>query len=85
MIDMKKELYCGFDIAEFNRICDTLDNLKIMYTHKVVDCITPSYMAGELSGVRTSSKTTMTKQYYVYVSGSNFEKAKMLIKKGMIG
>lgn len=79
---MKQEIYCGFDMAEFNRIRDVLDNAGIAHTHKVVDLITPSYLAGELAGTRTvSGANTTTKQYYVYVSKDDYEKAQAVTRK----
>lgn len=79
---MKKEIYCGFDLTEFNRIRDALDNAKINHTNKVVDLITPSCLAGELSGTRTASGVNApAKQYYVYVSNDNFEKVSIIIRK----
>lgn len=83
MIEMNKEIYCGFDTKEFNRIRDALDNANIKHTHKVVDLITPSCMMGSLAGTRTASgANTPTKQYYVYVSNDDFEKASIMIRKG---
>ncbi len=79
---MKKEIYCGFDMAEFNRVRDALDNAGIKHTYKVVDLVTPSCMMGKLAGTRTvSDKSAPTKQYYVYVDKSDYEKAEMIIKK----
>lgn len=79
---MKKEIYCGFDMAEFNRVRSALDKAGIDHTHKVIDLITPSCLAGELAGARTvHNKNTPTKQYYVYVSGEDFEKANIIIRK----
>lgn len=80
---MKKEIYCGFDMTEFNCIRDALDNAEIKHTHKVVDLITPSCLAGELAGIRTVSGADIpTKQYYVYVSSDDYEKANIMIRKG---
>lgn len=86
MIDMKKEIYCGFDTAEFNRVRDVLDNAGIKHTHKVVDLITPSCMMDRLNGIRTASgadtsSAKAAKQYYVYVSKNDFEKASIMIRK----
>lgn len=84
---MKKEIYCGFDMAEFNRVCDALDNAGIKHTNKVVDLITPSCMMNRLNGIRTASGASTSlakamKQYYVYVSNKDFEKASIIIRKG---
>ncbi len=87
MIDMKKEIYCGFDMTEFNRIRDVLDNVGIKNTYKVVDLVTPSCMMSRLNGIRTASGADTSaskamKQYYVYVSISDYEKANIIIRKG---
>lgn len=74
---MKKEIYCGFDLTEFNRVRSALDRAGIDHTHKVVDLAMPSCLAV----VRmVTDKNALTKQYYVHVSGDDFEKAKMIIK-----
>lgn len=83
---MKKEIYCGFDMAEFNRIRDVLDNAGIKHTYKVVDLIAPSCMMDRLNGIRTASGADTSsakamKQYYVYVSKNDFEKAEIIIRK----
>lgn len=83
---MKKEVYCGFDMVEFNRVRDVLDNAGIKNTHKVVDLITPSCMMNRLNGIRTASGADTSfakaaKQYYVYVSKNDFEKASIMIRK----
>lgn len=79
---IKKEIYCGFDMAEFNRVRDALDNAGIEHRYKVVDLVTPSCMMGKLAGVRTvSDKSAPTKQYYVYVLTGDYEKARMVVKK----
>lgn len=83
---MKKEIYCGFDIVEFNRVRDVLDNVGIKHTYKVVDLITPSCMMNRLNGIRTASgaytsSAKAAKQYYVYVSKNDFEKAGMVVRK----
>lgn len=79
---MKKDIYCGFDMAEFNRVRDALDNAGIKHTHKVMDLITPSCMMGDFAGTRTvSAANTPAKQYCVYVSDSDFEKASIMIRK----
>lgn len=78
---MKKEIYCGFELTEFNRVRDALDRAGIDHTHKVVDLCAPSCLAGEISGVRTAVKNAPSKQYYVYVSGEDFEKAKIITRK----
>lgn len=84
---MKKEIYCGFDMTEFNRVRDVLDNAGIKHTHKVVDMITPSCMVDRLNGIRTASGADTSsakamKQYYVYVSNKDFEKSSIMIRKG---
>lgn len=78
---MKKEIYCGFDINEFNRVRDVLDNTGIKHMCKVTDLVTPSCLAGELSGARTAVKNVPTKLHYVYVGNDDYEKAKMIIKE----
>lgn len=78
---MKQEIYCGFDMAEFNRVRNALDDVGIKHTHKVRDLVTPSCMMGELSGTRTvSDKSAPTKQYYVYVSSVDYDKAEMAVR-----
>ncbi len=79
---MKKEIYCGFDMAEFNRVRDALDGAGIKHTYKVVDLVTPSCMMGKLAGTRTvSDKNAPTKQYYVYVSAGDYDKAQAAVRK----
>ncbi len=79
---MKSEIYCGFDMAEFNRVRDALDSAGIKHTYKVVDLVTPSCMMDKLAGTRTvSDKSAPTKQYYVYVSKDDYEKAQTVIRK----
>lgn len=82
---MKKEIYCGFNMEEFNRIRDALDGAGIKHKYKVVDLIAPSCMMDRLNGIRTASgantaSSQAMKQYYIYVSGSDFEKARIIIK-----
>lgn len=77
---MKQEVYCGFDMTEFNRIRDELDNANIKHKYKVVDLITPSDVIQR--GTRTVNIDAPTKQYYVYVSRSDFEEASIIITKG---
>lgn len=75
---MKKEIYCGFDLTEFNHVRDALDRAGIDHTHKVVDLYAPSCLAA----LRTvTDKTAPMRQYYVYVSGDDFEKAQVVTKK----
>lgn len=79
---MKNEIYCGFDMSEFNRVRDTLDRENIKHTYKAVDLVTPSCMMGKLAGTRTiSDKNAPTKLYYVYIGNDDYEKAKMIIKE----
>lgn len=76
---MKREIYCGFDMTEFNRIRDALYRAGIDHTHKVVDLTIPSCLAA----VRTvTDKNAPTKQYYVYVENDDYEKASITIRKG---
>ncbi len=78
---IKKEIYCGFDIAEFNRVRDALDSVGIKHTYKVVDLVIPSCMMGKLAGTRTVlDKNAPTKQYYVYVSKDDFETAEIAVR-----
>ncbi len=77
---MKSEIYCGFDITEFNRVRDKLYSAGIEHTYKVIDLITPSCLA--LNGTRTAHGNAPTKQYYIYVSKDDYEKAQMARKKG---
>lgn len=78
---IKKEIYCGFDMAEFNRVRDALDMSGIKHTYKVIDLVTPSCMMGKLAGTRTvSDKNAPTKQYYVYVSKDDFETAEIAVR-----
>ncbi len=84
---MKKEIYCGFDMPEFNRVRDALDSACIKHMYKVVDLVTPSCMMNRLSGIRTASGADTSaakamKQYYVYVSKGDYEKAQMAVRKG---
>ncbi len=79
---LKKEIYCDFDMAEFNRVRDALDGAGIKHTHKVVDLVTPSCMMGKLAGTRTvSDKSAPTKQYYMYVDKSDYDKAQTVVRK----
>ena len=75
---MRAELYCGFDNAMFAQIRDMLDVNKIKHTYNVVDYSNPTEIV--TSGNRTVSED-MTKQYYIYVSGKDYEKAQMLLDK----
>lgn len=75
---MKKELYCGFDNAKFSKIRDLLDLKGIEYKYKVIDYSNPTELV--MVGVR-SSHGDMTKQYYIYVSDKDLEKAQWLIEK----
>lgn len=83
---LKKEIYCGFDMAEFNRVRDALDSVGIKHTYKVKDLVTPSCMMNRLNGIRTASGANTSaakamKQYYVYVSKDDYEKAQTVIRK----
>ena len=83
---MKREVYCGFNPDDFNRVRDMLDANGIKHTHKIVDLTTPSCLM-DMRGTRTvdradTAAANAMRQYYVYVSGSDYEKAEMIIKKG---
>ena len=73
---MKKELYCGFDSAEFNKIRDVLDAEGVKYKYKVFDRVTSMHVP--LAPVKRGDTT---KQYYLYVSNKDFEKAQWLIEQ----
>ena len=83
---MKKEIYCGFDTAEFNRIRDALDCAGIKHTHKITDFTMPSCLMDITAGARTAPKSgsaqaAAMRQYYVYVDGSDYEKAADILRK----
>ncbi|MDO5398750.1 MAG: hypothetical protein Q4G33_12560 [bacterium] len=75
---MKKELYCGFDYAKFNKIRDILDMEGISHKYKIVDSSNRTELV--MAGLR-SLHSNMAKQYYIFVSDKDFEKAVCLIKK----
>ena len=80
-----REVYCGVNQEDFNRVRDMLDDNGIKHTHKIVDLTTPSCLM-DMRGTRTASRANTAaaqsmRQYYVYVSDSDYEKAKMIIKK----
>lgn len=74
---MKKELYCGFDSNQFNKIRDLLDMEGIGHKYKIVDSSTRTELV--IAGLR-SLHGDMTKQYYIFVSDKDFEKSQWLMK-----
>ena len=83
---MKKEVYCGFNQEDFNRVRDLLDANGIKHTHKIVDLTTPSCLM-KMRGTRTASRADTAaanamRQYYVYVSNDDYEKVIGFLKKG---
>ena len=83
---MKREIYCGFNQEDFNRVRTMLDVNGIKHTHKIVDLTTPSCLM-DTRGARTASRADTAaakfmRQYYVYVSDSDYEKAEVILKKG---
>ena len=82
-----REVYCGFNQEDFNRVRDMLDDNRIKHTHKIVDLTTPSCLM-DMRGIRTVSRANTAaanamRQYYVYVSDSDYEKAEVILKKGI--
>ena len=77
-----REVYCGFDLAEFNRVRDTLDAAGIKHRVKVAELGATRLRGGSpiaggvgAAAVGVGNGNGYDKQYYVYVSKADYDLA----------